>query len=170
MRPLVINLARPGPWPARLARTAVVAFPALAAALVVAGWGWRLEARSITASGVEMAATPSLPVTDPASGQDEPPSEAALALVRVASAPVAGVLAAIETSLEPGLRVLRLEIDPNLGEATLEGQAPGHAEAVAWAERLNAPPAVARWVLVRSRLAPPDAGTPGVVFTLRATW
>lgn len=170
MRPLVIDLARPGPWPVRLAWAALVALPAVAVVLVGVGWGWRLEARSIESSRVGVAAAPALPLTGPSSGRNEPPSEAAQALVRVTSAPVAGVLAAIETSLEPGLRVVRLDIDASLGEASLDGEAPGHAEALAWMERMNAPPSRARWVLVRSRLTPSDAGAPGVVFTLRATW
>ena len=194
MKPLTIDLARPRPWPEWLAAASLVAMSALAGAGFWLGSGWRMEARALVgaesrlrapqgAADVGLTSDSSVEPGDsgapgePAEGErgelGEPgrpgdsSAEPMQSLLRVARAPVAELMAGVEDSIEPGLRVVRLEIDASLGEALLECEAPGYAEALAWWTRLNASPAAPRWVWVRSRR---QDGAAGVVFTLSANW
>jgi hypothetical protein len=151
-----------------------VALSALACGGFWLGTGWRMEARALVdagsrvrapvgASGAGLIPEPSVEAAEPGNSS----AEAVHALLRVARAPVAELMAGVEDSIEPGLRVVRLEIDASLGEALLECEAPGYAEALAWSTRLNASPSAPRWAWVRSRR---QDGAAGVVFTLSANW
>jgi hypothetical protein len=174
MKPPAIDLARPRLWPEWLAAAVLVAMSALAGAGFWLGLSWRMEARALLDADSQVRATQGVSgaglIPEPSVEAAEPvdsSAEAVQALLRVARAPVAELMAAVEDSIEPGLRVVRLEIDASLGEALLECEAPGYAEALAWSTRLNASPATPRWVWVRSRR---QDGAAGVVFTLSANW
>lgn len=164
MRPLHIELARPRRWPLALAALAILLLALASACAAWWGWSWQQEARRVRATPAAVAQ----PAPAAAVGPTELHLDDARALVRIAEAPVGELLAAVEGSVRPGLRVVRLEIDNGARQATLELEAPGHAEAMVFLERLQAASTGPAWTLTRSQLG---AGTPSSAqATFDARW
>lgn len=163
MKPLHIELARPRRWPLVLAAVAMMLLVVMSACAAAWGGSSLRELRRVR----EASAAVEVPAIAAASGLIEAHLDDARALVRIAEAPVGELLAAVEGSVQPGLRVVRLEIDADARQATLELEAPGHAEAIAFLERLQLASTRPAWTLTRSQQA---AGTRSVQATFDARW
>lgn len=149
-----------------------LALACVAAWVAVGGWNaWR-ELRQLRAANerLRLELRERTLVVAPAGTDGPPPAYAADAqrVAAMASFPLQGVLAALESVSAPTVELGSVEVDTAAARVRVEVQFGVYAELLKYVEQLNAGEPAPRWWLVQARAA--AAGSPTGTATIESRW